>query len=215
MGLFTHLVGGIEVRERRPRSEDEPYRHRKLEFVRPKTTTTSDDWSLVRTTYPRPRARTYGHPWEHPQWNSLSYQQQQELLFRGGYYQPPPPFQPGGDGHGGPPPPPSHGPQHLGGPSHDQHRIKMPEIVPLTPSHHSDEDEDDDKIVEIIKPRKSSKKGRTTKYVHTGQSIFDSDSEDDLRRVRRRGGALSTISSSSSGSSISRRRGGRTGHKGW
>ena len=219
MGIFTHLVGGIEVRERRPRSEDEPYRHRRLEFVRPKTSTKSDDWSVIRTSYPRPQARQYGQPWEHPQWNSLSFHQQQEILARLGHHQPAPMF--GQLGDNGPPPPPDHGGQyHLEQP-HGRPQIEggaLPvEIVRLSPS--ADSDSDGDKPVEIVelRPKSKGKKGRhSSKIVHTGLSIFDSDSEDDHRGVRRRGGALSTISSSSSSrSSLSRGHGGRKGHRGW
>ena len=211
MPLFPRLVGAVEIRERRPR-DGEPYRYRKLEFVRPKTTTTTDsDWPLVITTYPRPQARQYGHPWEHPQWNSLPFHQQREILERLGYIrQPPPHFPPNGrDQVPAPPlvgerPPPAEG----------RPRPELPaaEVVHLSDVG-SDSGGEGNDIVEIIEPRPRNR-GRSRSR-RAGHSIFGSDSEDDDRPRRRHSPVTSIFTISSDGSSSSRRGGRRPGHRGW
>ena len=46
-------------------------------------------YNLVRTTYPRPSVPQYGHPWEHPQWPSLTNEDQRRMLAELGYQQGP------------------------------------------------------------------------------------------------------------------------------
>ena len=206
MGLLPKLIGEIEVRERRPRYDGEP-RHKRLNFIRSKTTTESDDWPLVRKTYPRPQAPQYGHPWEHPQWSSLSYHQQRELLARHGY--PQPPFQPlehhghHQNDHGDIPMPPLQGEQ--------AHHGRPPLMDAEESSPGTDDESDGGTVYEVIKPKE---KYRTKhKPQPSGNTIFGSDSEDDRRSHRRSAGSITTVSSG--GSSVSRRRHGRKGHVGW
>lgn len=122
MPLFPLLVGGIEVRERRPRYRNEP-RYKRLDFIRPRTKTNTDEWDLIRTSNPRvlqQQHQIYQGQMDYPQ---LPYQQQPQIQYNHGhgrieqqYHQQPggyppyghhqqqPPLQ--GNDYNQPPPPP-------------------------------------------------------------------------------------------------------------
>ncbi|KAI4153381.1 MAG: hypothetical protein LQ340_002355 [Diploschistes diacapsis] len=203
MGLLPKLIGEIEIRERRPRYDGEP-RHKRLNFIRSKTTTESDDWRLV---YPQPQVSCYRHPWEHPLWSSLSYHQQRGLLARNGY--PQPPFQPfehhdhDQDDHGDIP----ITPLQVREAGHEGQSLKDAEEPPPGP----DDESDGGTAYKVIRPKE--KYHTKHKPQPSGNTIFGSDSEDDCRSHRRSAGSITTVSSE--GSSVSRRRHCRKGHVGW
>lgn len=157
MPLLPQLIGGVQIRERRQRYAGEP-RYKRLDFVRSKTTTNTDEWDLVRTTQPRyiTVPVQYNVPvFQFPQVGyQPQYQAQQQHQY--GWQQQ------------------QHYPQHQQHPHHDQHHDQMPippqhhgqqqlpfreqRLLEPAPHHHGihdiiGHDSDDDIMYEYIEPR--------------------------------------------------------------
>jgi len=213
MPLFPKLIGGLEIRERRPRYSGEP-RYKRLDFVRTKSITETDTWDIIQTSQPVQVVQQYGDPWEHPQWNLLPHDQQQQILYQLGYLQQrsvPEWYWPQQEQIPVPPPPPHYGiQQHLAFQQPTErrieHRDEPPAMVMLGKVDH-DSISDDEIMYEVIEPKKivkqhrsvrsarSTSKGRQPQY-HPACSIFDSDSEDEWRGRHKYGaGSISSYGS--------------------
>ena len=234
MPLLPKLVGSIEIRERRERYPGEP-RYKRLEFIKPKTTTDTDEWNVIHTSCPITTVQQYGPPWYHPQWPALSFQQQQQILSRLRYHR-----QSGYDWnqqqalapgfhHHQLPPPPLQGNNHqLGYHDYPQRRIEHTSDhqvhgIGFGDGHGGNSDE-----VIRIEPRGSTSKARTPSRVRsvqvkpqvqnvTGYNIFESDSEDDARgrRWQRRRSIMSYVSDDSLIERYRQSRSRPRGHRGW
>ncbi|MCJ1381708.1 hypothetical protein MMC17_004819 [Xylographa soralifera] len=176
MPFLPQLIGGVQIRERRQRYAGEP-RYKRLDFVRSKTTSNTDEWDLVRTTQKRyiTVPLVYNVPvYQYPQ---VGYQP---------HHQPQLPYQPGWQQHQQHPQQPQH-------PHYEQHH----EQIPIPPQHHGQHqlpfreqrliegaphhngiyditghDSDDDEVMyEIIEPRPKVRMASTTRHSRESQSI--------------------------------------------
>jgi hypothetical protein len=187
MPLLPRLIGEIEIRERRARYENEP-RYKRLDFIREKRTTDSDQWDLVRTTR-RPVKQQLQRPWEHPQWRHFDPYQQHQILWQYGLLEHPP-MRPQQHEHAQ-----LEQPQQMAGlpPTQMQQQIESaPEVLMLNPDEGDDNDGKASVRKVVVKPRKH----------YTGYSVFDSESEDDSQWGGRRRRRPSSVSSLGSGSSV-------------
>ena len=177
MSPFAALVGGVEIRQRQKRYPGEPWTHKKLQFVRPKTTTNTDKWDLVYSTQ-RPQAyaeypqvvyeSVYHHEYPQVQYHHQHQPQIQHHHHQGHHGQrqiPAPPLR----GPFNPPPPPP--------PPQRQIEAPHPAIVAFGPV---DSDNEDD-IIEVIeaKPNGGLKKHKIKQKSkhHDPVLIFESDDD--------------------------------------
>ncbi|MCJ1322672.1 hypothetical protein MMC15_008021 [Xylographa vitiligo] len=208
MPFLPQLIGGVEIRERRQRYAGEP-RYKRLDFVRSKTTTNTDEWDLVRTTQKRyiTVPVEYNVPvYQYPQVGYHPHQQPQ-LQYQPGWQQQ------------------QHFPEQQQQPYYAPYYGQQPEQIPIPPQHHGQQqvpfreqrliegapqhngihdytghDSGDDIMYEIIEPRpkvrmasitrRSSKsRSKSKKRRPRGDAIYSSDSssdDDSYRSSRRR-----------------------------
>ncbi|MCJ1281148.1 hypothetical protein MMC26_000466 [Xylographa opegraphella] len=213
MPFLPQLIGGVEIRERRQRYAGEP-RYKRLDFVRSKTTTNTDEWDLVRTTqkryitvplqynvpvYQYPQVGYYPHhqpylqyppggqqPPHFPPQQQLPPYGQHPGQYPGQYPGQHPGQHPGDYSEQIPLSPPYRGPQQL--------PFREPRMIEAAPHHNeihdiTGHDSDDDIMYEIIEPRPKVRIASTTRH--------SSKSRSKSKKRRPRGDAIYSSDSSS------------------
>ena len=199
MPFFPKLIGEVEIRERRQRYAGEP-RYKRLSFVKPKRSTDTDTWDVIRPAIPRyiQAAPIYYNVPQNPQYpqpppyqyqqQQLPYPQHQQQQYYPQHQLQHHPFQ----GHQGPP-------------SYEHHNLEYrePRRIEQGPRRneqfqlnggHDDHDGEDEIIDVPIRPRRvsTSHRGRSQSRSRSrrrlrANSVYSSDdsSDDDYRGMRR------------------------------